>query len=60
MALLNQVRLFLIQHKRCSFYLLLIGRTKVMLNLTRAEGMQIRGDVKDTDIVERIYVKTYF
>ena len=34
--------------------------TKVMLNLTRAEGMQIRGDVKDTDIVGRIYVKTYF
>ena len=36
------------------------GCTKVMLSLTRAEGMQIRGDVKDTDIVERIYVKTYF
>ena len=36
------------------------GCTKVMLNLTRAEGMQIRGDVKDTDIVGRIYVKTYF
>ena len=60
MALLNQVRLFLIQHKRCSFNLLLIGCSKVILNLTTAENKFIRGDVKDTDIVVHISVKTYF
>ena len=61
MALLNQVRSFLIQHKRCFFSICsLIGCTKVILNLTTAENKFIRGDVKDTDIVVRVSVKTYF
>ena len=60
MALLNQAKVFPYSARGVLSICLPSGCTKVMLSLTGAEGMQIRGDVKDTDIVERIYVKTYF
>ena len=60
MALLDQARLFLIQHKGCSFKLFTdwLDRDDIE-HLNVVENMYIRGNVKVTDIVVRIILKTY-